>query len=103
MAAANLLARPLRDGTLTERDLARVQRRREPPVRLMQALQARLHAVVARPGGGANLPSAATLRRIFALVTPPLRPLTARLIGRGFRPERIHPDVPSGRSPGALR
>lgn len=93
VAAANLLVDPLRAGTLTERDLARVQRRREAPVRLMQALQARLHTVVARPGGGANLPSPPNLRRIFAVATPPLRPLTARLIGRGFRPERVRAAV----------
>ena len=36
VAAANLLARPLAAGTLTERDLAAVQRRRQWPTRITQ-------------------------------------------------------------------
>jgi 2-polyprenyl-6-methoxyphenol hydroxylase-like FAD-dependent oxidoreductase len=99
VAAANLLVAPLRAGSLTEADLARVQRRRAAPVRTMQALQRQLHNVVARPGGGANLPSPPRLRRILAVATPPMRPVAARLLGRGFRPERISPQVldqPSG-------
>ena len=99
VAAANLLVAPLRSGSLGDADLAKVQQRREPPVRRMQAIQRTLHNVVARPGGGANLPSPQTIRRIAALSAPLLRPITARLIGRGFRPERIHPSVlqPTGK------
>ena len=93
VATANLLVGPLRTGTLSEDDLARVERRRKPPVRVMQALQLTLHNVVAKPGGGANLPSPAALRRIFALAGPLSRPLAARLIGRGFRPERVSREV----------
>jgi 2-polyprenyl-6-methoxyphenol hydroxylase-like FAD-dependent oxidoreductase len=37
-AAANLLARPLAAGTLTERDLAAVQRRRHWPTRITQTV-----------------------------------------------------------------
>ena len=39
VAAANLLAGPLREGRLTEADLAAVQRRREMPARVTQRLQ----------------------------------------------------------------
>jgi 2-polyprenyl-6-methoxyphenol hydroxylase-like FAD-dependent oxidoreductase len=39
VAAANLLVPPLRDGTLEERHLARVQRRRTPPTIVTQGLQ----------------------------------------------------------------
>ena len=96
VAAANLLVGPLRAGSLTEADLARVQHRRERAVRKMQAIQLWLHKVVARPGGGANMPSARTLRLVSAVVPPLVRPLTARLIGRGFRPERIEGHVLQG-------
>jgi 2-polyprenyl-6-methoxyphenol hydroxylase-like FAD-dependent oxidoreductase len=93
VATANLLVTPLRTGTLTEQDLARVQRRREPPVRKMQALQRRLHNAIGRPGAGARLPSPRALRRILAVLVPLGRPLMARLIGRGFRPEQIDAEV----------
>jgi 2-polyprenyl-6-methoxyphenol hydroxylase-like FAD-dependent oxidoreductase len=93
VAAVNLLVGPLRDGTLTEQDLARVQQRREPPVRKMQAVQRRLHNVVGRPGGGANLPSPRALRRILRVIVPAGRPMMARFIGRGFRPEKIDAEV----------
>ncbi len=39
VAAANVLWRPLSEGRVTEADLAEVQRRRERPVRLLQAFQ----------------------------------------------------------------
>ena len=39
VAAANLLAGPLREGTVTTDDLREVQRRREFPVRMTQRLQ----------------------------------------------------------------
>ncbi len=93
VATANLLVGPMRSGSVTEADLARVQRRREPPVRKMQAIQRTLHNVVARPGSGAQLPSPRTLRRMFPLVSPVLRLISARLIGRGFRPERVDDQV----------
>ena len=39
VAAANVLWRPLSEGRVTDADLAEVQRRRERPVRLLQAFQ----------------------------------------------------------------
>jgi 2-polyprenyl-6-methoxyphenol hydroxylase-like FAD-dependent oxidoreductase len=87
VAAANLLADPLRDGTPTDAALAALQRRRAPAVRRMQRIQLRLHNVVARPG--AALPNPRVLRLIFAVTLPLLRVFAARVIGRGFRPERI--------------
>jgi 2-polyprenyl-6-methoxyphenol hydroxylase-like FAD-dependent oxidoreductase len=93
VATANLLLKPLLAGTPTVADLARVQKSRARPARRMQSLQLRLHTIVARPGGGASLPSPRLLRIVFAIVLPLLRQLIARFIGRGFRPERIRPDI----------
>ncbi len=39
VAAANILCAPLRRGRVTDNDLAKVQRRREPPTRIIQAFQ----------------------------------------------------------------
>ncbi len=89
VAAANLLAGPLRAGTLTEFDLARVQARRMRPVRLTQGLQRlvqdRVIARVLDAAGPLRPPLA--LRLLDAL--PPLQRLPARVIGLGFRPERV--------------
>ena len=91
VAAARLLAAPLRDGTLTARDVRRVQRRRLPPVRLMQPIQLALHRAVAKPGGGAFVhnPMLRRERAIAAVLLPVFRRAAARMVGRGFRPERL--------------
>jgi 2-polyprenyl-6-methoxyphenol hydroxylase-like FAD-dependent oxidoreductase len=93
VASANLLFAPLVAGTLAEADLARVQQRRERPVARMQLLQLALHNAIGRPGGGATLPSPLPwpLRALLAVAIPPLRLVTAHVLGRGFRPERISP------------
>jgi 2-polyprenyl-6-methoxyphenol hydroxylase-like FAD-dependent oxidoreductase len=91
VAAANFLAGPLRSGTLSERDLARVQKRRASPAKRMQSLQLALHNAIGRPGGGAILPYPLPwpLRALLAAAMPPLRLISAHVIGRGFRPEKI--------------
>jgi 2-polyprenyl-6-methoxyphenol hydroxylase-like FAD-dependent oxidoreductase len=95
VAAANLLAGPLRDGTLRTEDLARVQKRREFPTWATQRLQVVIQdRVIGRViGGGAKLtlPWPLKLLRRF----PSLRRIPARLIGMGFRPEHVRtPDRP---------
>jgi len=91
VAAARVLAVPLSQGWLSARGLRRVQRRRLPPVRLMQPIQLTLHRVIAKPGGGAFLhnPMRWRERAIARVLLPVLRRVSARIIGRGFRPERI--------------
>ncbi|MDQ1547482.1 MAG: hypothetical protein QOH69_2386 [Actinomycetota bacterium] len=95
VAAANLLVGPLRDGTLSEADLARVQKRRARPVARMQSLQLALHNAIGKPGGGAILPSPLpwSLRALLKVVVPPLRLVSAHVLGRGFRPERVSPAI----------
>jgi 2-polyprenyl-6-methoxyphenol hydroxylase-like FAD-dependent oxidoreductase len=88
--AANLLWQPLRGGRVEVRDLARVQRRRELPVRLTQAFQAVLQAHVVRPSlaAGTRTPTLPMLFRV-ALQTPVLKDLPARLVGLGLRRPRV--------------
>lgn len=88
VGAATLLAEPLRQRRLTERNLAAVQRRRLVPTVLTQGLQRVLHrVVVARvlAGGTAEPPAvlAAVMRRL-----PWLAAIPARVVGVGVRPER---------------
>ncbi len=91
VASANLLVDPLRSGSVSVADLARVQNRRLKPVARMQPIQLRLHKVIAKPGGGAFLadPMRWWQRAIAAVALPVVRRITARMVGRGFRPERI--------------
>ncbi|HEU4806914.1 MAG TPA: FAD-dependent oxidoreductase [Homoserinimonas sp.] len=95
VASANRLAAPLRTGTLTTRDLAGVQRRRLPPVRIMQPIQLQLHKRIARAGPGVNLPNPLPrrVRMVLRLVLPGIRRVAARVVGRGIRPEHISPEL----------
>jgi 2-polyprenyl-6-methoxyphenol hydroxylase-like FAD-dependent oxidoreductase len=90
VAAANLLWQPLKDGTLREDDLDRVQRRREFPTRVTQRLQVIVqNNVIDRLlGAGESLPTPWLLRLISGF--PPLRAIPAWLVGRGVRPEHVH-------------
>jgi 2-polyprenyl-6-methoxyphenol hydroxylase-like FAD-dependent oxidoreductase len=89
VAAANILAGPLREGRVAPEDLARVQRRRELPTRLTQWFQVQVQNRVIAPvlGGAATaqLPLVLRLLRRFAI----LRRIPARLIGIGIRPEHV--------------
>lgn len=94
VATANLLVDRLRCGTLDTADLERVQKRRLAPVSRMQPLQLRLHKLVAKPGGGfLSDPMPWWQRSAAAVLLPILRRITARIVGRGFRPEVIEPQL----------
>jgi len=90
VAAANLLAAPLREDRLTTEDLRRVQRRRELPTRLTQRAQLLVQNRVIRRvlGGGAGTLTPPLAVRLLARF-PFLRRIPARLIGIGFRPEHV--------------
>jgi 2-polyprenyl-6-methoxyphenol hydroxylase-like FAD-dependent oxidoreductase len=95
VATANLLAAPLIAGTVTDRDLAALQRRRALPVRVTQRVQLRLHRFIARPGAGANIPYPLprSIRILLGATMPVIRRAAGRLVGRGIRPERIRREL----------
>jgi len=90
VATANLLWKPLKEGTVTEADLARIQKRREFPMRVIQRLQVLAQNNVVKP----VLQSTAPLTPPWALRIvngcPWLQQFPARLIGVGVRPEHVH-------------
>ena len=94
VAAANLLAAPLAS-SITVADLAAVQRRRARPVALMQPVQLALHRLIASPTAAARIPNPLPFvaRLVITIVSPVLRRITARIVGRGFRPERIRDEL----------
>ena len=90
VAAANVLAVPLRARRVTEAKLRQVQKRRELPARVTQRLQLTVQNRVISP----------LLRRTDEITEPPLalrllrrfpvlRRIPARLVGMGIRPEHV--------------
>ncbi len=87
VAAATLLAEPLRQGTITQETLAGVRSRRLLPTILVQELQHLMHEVVVEPiiqerRMGPPKPVLALLKLV-----PQVSYVPAYLIGVGFRPE----------------
>ena len=91
VASANILWAPLREGRLTNADLAKVQRRRELPARIIQAGQVLIQNVVIKPNLNGDL-SPFRVPRIVG--RGPLQFIPPIVVGRGFRPEHVRsPDV----------
>jgi 2-polyprenyl-6-methoxyphenol hydroxylase-like FAD-dependent oxidoreductase len=89
VAAANVLAEPLRAGRTTETHLRRIQARRIWPTRVTQALQRLIqNRVITRVLAGATPKPPFALRLLEWF--PALRAIPARVIGIGVRPEHIH-------------
>lgn len=87
VAAARLLADPLRRGRPTPEDLAKVRARRLLPTKAVQLMQRGLHRAVMRPvmAGKRNGPPPAMVKLLNTI--PVLSYLPARLIGLGIRQE----------------
>ncbi len=102
VAAANLLAGPLREGRVTEALLERVQRRREFPTRVTQRLQVNAHKgleyVFRHPG-----PLQAPWQLKVVMRLPGLQHIAARVIGIGVRPEHIRDPETRPAAPRSLR
>ncbi|MEU5212842.1 FAD-dependent oxidoreductase [Streptomyces sp. NPDC020742] len=88
VAAARILASPLRRGRVTPADLARIQQRRELPTVVLQKAQEAEHRMIRSALDGtldpARLPVPVRLMRHV----PPLRTVAGYLGGMGIRPER---------------
>lgn len=90
VAAANILAAPLREKRINEELLTRVQERRTWPVEMIQRLQVfmqtkfLLHVLDSKVQLGIPWPVKALAH------FPILRRIPARIIGMGFRPEHVH-------------
>lgn len=90
VAAANLLWRLLEDRALTEDDLARVQRRREFPMRVTQRFQVLAQNRIIQPVLSATAPTLSPpwALRLLDQITW-LQQIPARFIGIGVRPEHV--------------
>jgi 2-polyprenyl-6-methoxyphenol hydroxylase-like FAD-dependent oxidoreductase len=89
VAAANLLARPLLEGKLTEENLAAVERRRLFPVRLIQGGQIAIQNRVIAPTLRADRPVKPPLALRLVARSTLLQRWLARIVGLGVRPEHI--------------
>jgi 2-polyprenyl-6-methoxyphenol hydroxylase-like FAD-dependent oxidoreductase len=97
-AAANILSGPLKRGHMSLRDLAAVQRRRDWPTRITQAIVTQIQDRVLGPalqstaGTGVALPPGAT----FLLRVPVLQRLPLAWIAYGLWPVRLSAAVRAG-------
>lgn len=92
VAAHNILVGALQRDQAGDQLLARVERRRRLPTVLTQRFQTLLQSTVVKPvltGRAMEMPLPARV----LLRTPYLDRLPARLVGFGFRPERVRPEV----------
>jgi 2-polyprenyl-6-methoxyphenol hydroxylase-like FAD-dependent oxidoreductase len=90
VATANILALPLRDGTVAEAHLHAVQRRRELPTSLTQRVQVFMQnrvirRVLANTQQPASLPLPLRLLQRWRM----LQRIPAYLVGIGVRPEHV--------------
>jgi 2-polyprenyl-6-methoxyphenol hydroxylase-like FAD-dependent oxidoreductase len=90
IAAANILSPALRGkGPLSDRLLAQVQKRREWPTKVIQAVQVVVQKrIISRVLGSTGKIEPPRLLRLF-IAFPILRRLPARLMGLGVRRERV--------------
>jgi len=91
VAAANLLADKIREQKCETDDLRLVQRRREWPTRMTQAMQVFIHRRMFGPKADPRGPFAFPwpVRMLLGLLAPMLRRVAARVVGIGFRAEHI--------------
>ncbi len=102
VAAANILAEPLRRGTVTVDTLKAIQRRREFPTQFTQAVQITLQNKLIGPAlqGTRKRPRAPLLMKMIQW--PLLRRIPGRVLALGVRPEHIEtPEVTAPTKTGA--
>jgi 2-polyprenyl-6-methoxyphenol hydroxylase-like FAD-dependent oxidoreductase len=90
VSAANILWDPLRKGPVSEQVLAQVQKRRQWPTEMTQAVQLFVQRrVISNVLSMTEAPRPPFILTMFNRL-PFLRRIPARLIGMGFRPEHVH-------------
>jgi 2-polyprenyl-6-methoxyphenol hydroxylase-like FAD-dependent oxidoreductase len=92
IVTADTLYEPLREGRVTEADLGRVQREREFPTKLIQAIQSRIQGALlplTRESGQAHIPGWLQM----ALRLPGASGLPPYVMGIGFRPAKMRPEL----------
>lgn len=89
VAAANLLAAPLRENRLNDSYLAAVQRRRDWPTRATQRLQLAMQNTIIAPALKSREKVKPPLAVRIVTTIPLLNRLPPRLLGLGFRPEHV--------------
>lgn len=99
VAAANLLASPLRQGRVTGADLAAVQARRLWPVRVVQRAQVLAQDRIIKPRLGKGAEPGLPLIFRALMRWPFLRRFPARFIGLGLRPELPCPEILRPKAP----
>jgi 2-polyprenyl-6-methoxyphenol hydroxylase-like FAD-dependent oxidoreductase len=93
VAAANLLFAPLKAQRLSENDLARLQQRRTFPTWATQKVQLTIQNGLIDPVLKADQPLKAPWFMKVLQRVPFLQRIPARIIGMGFRPEHISPEL----------
>jgi 2-polyprenyl-6-methoxyphenol hydroxylase-like FAD-dependent oxidoreductase len=89
VAAANILVPKLRAGGVTQADLHAVQRRRELPTKLTQAMQTAIqNRVISNVLRATATPRPPWFARMLDRIAI-LRRIPARVLGMGFRPEHV--------------
>ena len=92
IVTANTLYEPLRQGHVAETDLARIQREREFPTRLIQAIRSRIQGVLlplTHESGQLHVPGWLQM----ALRLPGVSGLPPYVMGIGFRPAKLRPEL----------
>jgi 2-polyprenyl-6-methoxyphenol hydroxylase-like FAD-dependent oxidoreductase len=104
VAAANLLAEPLRKRAVDDKLLHQIQKRRETPARWTQGIQLFIQNRVIKHVLSTDKPvSVPKILRFFRLF-PFCRRISGRIIGIGFRPEHVRrafADTRSNQTPAA--
>ena len=98
VAAANILADPLRKGSVGVADLAKLQRRRAFPTRVTQRLQEVIRKQVGRDVGKSGTARPPWPVRLLECTTLPCR-LRTRFVGVGIRPEHVKTPAVSAPTP----
>jgi len=93
VATGNLLWKPLRNGHVTEADLAKVQARRAWPSEMTQRVQLTVQNRVIRRVLDSTVPLTPPYALRLLARFPFLRRIPARMIGLGVRPEHVRTPV----------